>query len=612
MSLYARLVLLITVLMLVTTGLLSWVLIRDATNNIIDTSRHDVEAVTTLLANASTYLWQDEAQVGRNAAMQALVDNLTGKGDIAFIRIVNEYNAVLAASTRPLPGYDRVTDDADWKLIALARRDGTSQSELTDDVLRAAAPLLDAQGEQRGAVFVYQSTERIVDTVRTATLRGLGLTGLAVLVGLVAAFGLARSVAQPVRRLSQAAGELAQGQWAQPLPASGVKEIHALGQAFSSMATQLQEIYTGLEVRVAERTQALERRAAQVVAGAEVSHAASQILDPEALLRYVVELIKDRFDLYYVAIFLLDETGQDAVLRMGTGEAGRIMLADQHKLAVGSNSMVGWVCANKRARIALDVGEEAIRFANPHLPETHSEMVLPLLLGERIIGALDVQSVRTQAFDESDVAAFQSMADQLVIALENARLFRQAQASLQELERSNEMLTGRGWEAFLRSRVTDFVEYHAPTAAPLTEETLPRLESETALVLPLQVRNQVIGRLAATRRADQPAWTAQDKVLLEAVAMQASQAIDSARLFEETQRRAAREQIIGEVTGRIRETLDMESMLRIAAEQMRQALDLEDLVVRLAAPQAAMPGTQDARAAGAVGGETEVLDEGAA
>ncbi|MGQ9710549.1 MAG: GAF domain-containing protein [Anaerolineae bacterium] len=174
------------------------------------------------------------------------------------------------------------------------------------------------------------------------------------------------------------------------------------------------------------------RRASQLATAAEVSAAASSILSLEELLPQAVELIRQRFDLYYVGVFLLDETGRWAVLRAGTGEAGRQMLEMGHKLEVGGKSMIGWCTANARARIALDVGAEAIRFDNPLLPETRSEMALPLISRGRVIGAMTIQSSKPAAFTDEDITALQTMADQLATAIENARLFAEATQSLAE------------------------------------------------------------------------------------------------------------------------------------------------------------------------------------
>ena len=180
-----------------------------------------------------------------------------------------------------------------------------------------------------------------------------------------------------------------------------------------------------LEVVVLDRTRDLERRATQLATAADVGRAAASILDLDTLTHQVVELVQDRFHLYYAGLFLLDKAGGSAVLAAGTGEAGRTMRERGHKLEVGGVSMVGAACAQRQAQIALDVGDEPNRFENPLLPSTRSEMALPLVVGERVIGALDVQSSEAAAFSKGDIAILQLVADQVAVAVDNARKFSQ-------------------------------------------------------------------------------------------------------------------------------------------------------------------------------------------
>jgi PAS domain S-box-containing protein len=178
----------------------------------------------------------------------------------------------------------------------------------------------------------------------------------------------------------------------------------------------------------------VRQRAIQLQTAAEVSRAATSVLELNQLLPQAVELIRERFGLYYVGLFLVDEVGEWAVLQAGTGKAGQTQLAQRHRLKVGGESMVGWCVANARARIALDVGQEAIRFDNPLLPDTRSEMALPLVSRGEIIGALSVQSTRPAAFSQEDITTLQTMADQLANAIENARSYQAERARRQELE----------------------------------------------------------------------------------------------------------------------------------------------------------------------------------
>ncbi len=177
-----------------------------------------------------------------------------------------------------------------------------------------------------------------------------------------------------------------------------------------------------------------QHRSNLLATGAEVSGAASSILDPDALITTSVNLIRNQFDFYYVGLFLVDEARKWAVLRAGTGEAGRLQVEKGHRLEIGGESMIGWAVANRRARIALDVGKDAVHFQNPYLPDTRSEMALPLISRDEVIGALTVQSMVQNAFSEEDITVLQTMADQLANAIANARLFEHVRQSQQAAE----------------------------------------------------------------------------------------------------------------------------------------------------------------------------------
>ncbi len=218
---------------------------------------------------------------------------------------------------------------------------------------------------------------------------------------------------------------------------------------FESLQDELRE-RTSAQVERERLLVALKHRTTQLETAAEIAQSAITLLDPETLMAQTVELIGERFEFYYVGIFLVDDNGGYAVLRAGTGDAGRQMLAARHRLAVGGKSMIGACVAEARARIALDVGEEAVRFENPFLPATRSEMALPLVSRGKAIGALTVQSAREAAFSEEDIAILQAMADQLATAIQNARLFEAAQQEIAkrieaeaEVRQLNELLEQR-------------------------------------------------------------------------------------------------------------------------------------------------------------------------
>ncbi|MBM2843901.1 MAG: hypothetical protein HW404_1738, partial [Anaerolineales bacterium] len=222
-----------------------------------------------------------------------------------------------------------------------------------------------------------------------------------------------RQSLRPLTALAQLVERIARGQFEQRVPIERRDEVGRLGESFNAMATELSSMYRSLEERVTERTH-------QIQIASEVARDAAFIRDVDALLDQVVHLISERFAFYHAAIFLTE--GDDAVLRATSSEGGRRMLEHGHRLAVGKVGLVGYVTGTGKPRIALDVGADAVHFANPDLPHTRSELALPLRVGERVIGALDVQSTEPNAFDDNDLVVLQTMADQVATALENARL----------------------------------------------------------------------------------------------------------------------------------------------------------------------------------------------
>jgi len=363
-----------------------------------------------------------------------------------------------------------------------------------------------------------------------------------------------------------------------------------------NLAEELETHRATLEEQVVERTAALARRSTQLEAAAQVAREAAAIQDVGRLLRETVRLISNRFGFYHAGIFMLDEAGQYAVLRAASSEGGQRMLARGHRLQVGQEGIVGYVTGQGRPRIALDVGTDAVFFDNPDLPDTHSEMALPLQVRGEIIGALDVQSTEPTAFSDEDVAVLQTLADQLAMAISNTRLLEQVQESLEAERRAYGVVSREAWSDLLHAQLALRQRYDPqgilPADGQWREEmqwaaqegkTVPSPERpSTTLATPIKVRDQVIGILDAHKPAGAGEWTAEETTLLETLADQLGIALESARLYRDAQRRAARERLIGEVTDRVRETLDIETMLKTGVQEVHQALGLPEVTVRLA------------------------------
>ncbi|RPI58397.1 MAG: HAMP domain-containing protein, partial [Chloroflexi bacterium] len=318
-------------------------------------------------------------------------------------------------------------------------------------------------GEQSLRVVAERSTTEAFRLARNTLL----ITAVAVLGGIVLAAGAGlaavRRIVRPIESLSSTVELVAAGDFSRRVPlavaryrrGSGTREdeIGRLATTFNRMAAQLQDMVAGLETRVAERTRDLERRSNYLQASAEVGRAAASILEVDRLTGQVVNLIRERFDLYYVGLFLVNEGGRGAwaVLRAGTGKAGQALISRGHRIRVGEG-MIGWAVSRGQARVSGEAARDVVRLATPELPETRSEAALPLRSRGQVIGALTVQHVMSGAFDPETVAVLQLMADQVAVAIDNARLFAESQAALAAERRAYGEVSAKAWQRLSAAR----------------------------------------------------------------------------------------------------------------------------------------------------------------
>jgi len=318
-------------------------------------------------------------------------------------------------------------------------------------------------------------------------------------------------------------------------------------------------------------TTQMEHRQEQLYIAAEISAILGRAPTLDSLLTTVVNLLRERFQLYYCGVFLIDEQGLYAILYAGTGEAGKKMHIAGHKLAIGGSSMIGWCIANRKARIALDTGVEAIRFNNPLLPLTRSELALPIMLGDQVWGALTIQSERPNAFDQTDITILENIANSLATAINNVQLVQQLQRSLEQVQRFNQQYLITAWQH--RTTLGQKLEHELenPLAANVISET-------RTMRIPLTLRGVTIGEV--TLEGGQP-WDENDRAFAQAIATQTAQALENARLVSETLQQAQREQVVTTITEQVRASLDMETILRISASEIQRALRLQRVRIQL-------------------------------
>ena len=462
----------------------------------------------------------------------------------------------------------------------------------------------DAVSQLGWSVIVHEDLADALAPVQAQT-RTITLTAvvIAILVGLLGLFA-AQRLAAPILTLTDVTQRVANGNLSIRAQIATQDEIGALADSFNKMTGQLQDTLGSLERRVAERTADLEysrlvseRRAQELQIISEVSRTISTEQRLEILLPLVSQLVSDRFDFYHVGIFFVDETRQFAVLQAANSEGGRIMLARGHRLEVGYG-IVGTVVQTGKPRIALDVGSDATFFDNPDLPETRSEMALPLNFRGITIGVLDVQSVKPGAFSEGDTNTLSVLADQVAIAIENARLFGQSRQAREEIEVLYNQFLHAEWKTFLQQETS--VGYRQSMVGgrvlkqPVeTDEIADALnegrvvvvdnqnpKSLPSVTIPVRLRGQTIGVINVKAPTKNRVWSQDELNLAQAVSDRLALALDSARLLLDSQRRAAKEAKIGEVTAKIGSSINMRNVLQTAVEELGRALPGSEVVIQ--------------------------------
>jgi len=301
----------------------------------------------------------------------------------------------------------------------------------------------------------------------------LGLIGFAVAISLTVYVG--RTFIRPIVALTKIVIQAQDDDLILAIGGSAGNEMSQLRAAFHALLDQANRTAKSLEHEVIERTD-------QLAAINEIATTVSSTLDVGEVLSRTVNIIRDRLGFYHVSVFLMDEKYEYAVVRESTGEIGRIMKERGHRLALGSQSIIGYVTQHHQARIALDVSADAVHFNNPLLPNTRSEMALPLIVGDILIGALDVQSTEANAFDTDDIAVLQNMANQIAIAMNNARLYQEAQERIKESNQLTQLYLTQSWQSYSRAHAETVnlrLEGDAVTPAPELNETDLNLSAPT-------------------------------------------------------------------------------------------------------------------------------------
>ena len=440
------------------------------------------------------------------------------------------------------------------------------------------------------------TTNRIRNTIIGYTVAILFIFG-------VILFVFTRSITEPLRTLKEYAIKVSQEtlsghdyDFTSKIQVNTRDELEDLGNAFNRMSENLGKAFGTLEENVASRTRELERLANELRTIAEVTRELAVIRDQNTLLNVSANLIRERLNYYHVGIFLVDEKGEFAILRGASSVAADEMLASNYRLRVGETGLVGNVTRTGQAYIAQDVDMDATHYNNPYLPETRSEIALPLRSYNVTIGALDIQAKTAGAFDENDLQTLQVLADQLAAAIENAQLVQRLESTLGELSRATQSTTAQIWRNVFGRELNNAFEYDGlqirPIPGNLSPEHASQLdggrpiivhaegETKSTLLVPLSIFGQVIGVIGLEQEDSSKPWSEEQIAIAQAAANRAALTLENARLFEESNRRASKESAIFAATSRIGTSVSMENILQTTAEELEKVLSGSEITIQ--------------------------------
>ena len=468
----------------------------------------------------------------------------------------------------------------------------------------AYAPFYTSSGRLAGILGVDLSATRALARDRQMLAQLLILFALLLPIAGIAGWLYGDSLAAPIRSLTNATARIAEGDITyRPTIRGTTSEFLGLRDSLFAMADQLKSSIGNLEQRVADRTRELQDHSADLQTVARIARDISLSQNVDDLLDQTAQLIRERFGFYHVGIFLVDENDEFAVLRAAGGEAGQLMLANKHRLRIGEVGIVGHVTRTGESRIALEVGADAVHFRNPLLPYTRSEMAIPLKTETRIIGALDVQSDKANAFDQDDISIMQILTDQLSIAIERTRLLQELARNAAVVEQSSQEFTARTWRTFLQQARKEMgFRYEGVSVEPLTApspESLEALEKgesvifrpeegkpESILAVPIRLRGQTLGTLNLHFQSlEIPQETMR---LVEEAADRLALALENARLVQDAQRLATRERQINLISTQVQQSTDLETVLQNTVRELGNTLGAPKTFIQIG-----LAGSQD-------------------
>jgi GAF domain-containing protein len=356
-----------------------------------------------------------------------------------------------------------------------------------------------------------------------------------------------------------------------------------LKNAFSNVVEQMQVAFQALnlerqnlETKVHERTAELETRMTQLRASTMTARAIAETQEVAELLKRAANLISERFEYYHVGVFILDEMRRNAYLQAASSKVGETLLGQMFRIEPDRKNPLSMVVENNKTLITSDV-EKSNFVRDPNFPLTRSRMIMPLSVRGNLIGIIDIHSDQTRAFSTDDAEILQTLADLTAISFDNARLLDETRNLLSQLEANTAFQTQRTWSKFT-SRHRNAYQYTPAGVRPIFPSEKPKPENEDEnLYVPVVLHGQEIGRIKLKKRKGiSNDWSNHERDLVEKISTQIALALENSRLVDEAQKNALRNQMIANFSTYVRETLDVDAVVRTAATELRKVFDLKE------------------------------------
>ncbi|NWF63792.1 MAG: GAF domain-containing protein [Chloroflexi bacterium] len=366
-----------------------------------------------------------------------------------------------------------------------------------------------------------------------------------------------------------------------------VTATNMLKSAFAGVVNQIQSAVWALdqeretlEAKVQDRTAELETRMGQLRASTTTARAIAESQEISELLNKAVALISERFEYYHVAIFIMDAPRQIAFLQAASSETGKKQIGQSFRIERDRKKPLAVVAETRKTLITHDL-DRANFVQDANYPLTRSRMVMPLAVRGHLIGILDIHSDQPRAFNEQDAEVLQALADLTAISFDNVRLLNETRTLLSQLEANTSLQTQRTWSKFT-SRHKSAFQYTPAGVRPLFEHE--NREQKNGLLIPIKLHGQSIGNIRLQKRkGTSNEWTERERDLAEKISSQVALALENSRLVDEAQKNAMRNQMIANFSTYVRETLDIEAVIKTAATELRKVFDLKEAEIMIGA-----------------------------